>query len=48
MNIFILEDNFIQQARLERLIEEVKIRRSIHSKIVNTFETPVKLLESIC
>lgn len=48
MNIFILEDNFIQQARLERIIEEVKIRRSIHSKMVNTFEKPVQLLESIC
>ncbi|WP_159563843.1 response regulator transcription factor [Streptococcus halichoeri] len=48
MNIFILEDNFIQQAYLEKIIEEVKCKRNIHSKTINTFEKPAQLLESIC
>lgn len=47
MNIFILEDDFVQQAHLEKIIKEIRVQYNLHFKTVETFAKPVQLLESI-
>ncbi|CAM4137803.1 two-component system response regulator [Streptococcus penaeicida] len=47
MNIFILEDDFIQQNRIESIIEEVLEERKISYKYMEAFSSPEKLLDSI-
>ena len=47
MNIFILEDDFVQQAHFEKIIKEIRVQYNLHFKTVETFAKPVQLLESI-
>lgn len=45
MNIFILEDDFIQQNRIEATIEEVLQEQKITVSYMEVFSNPDKLLE---
>ncbi len=47
MNIFILEDDFIQQNRIEATIEEVLQEQKITVSYMEVFSNPDKLLDSI-
>lgn len=47
MNIFILEDNFIQQTRIEAVIEEILKETGINCNRLEIFSNPDKLYDSI-
>lgn len=47
MNIFILEDDFIQQGRIESVIDEILKEQKITKSYMEIFSSPQKLLDSI-
>ncbi|MGT2958400.1 DNA-binding response regulator [Streptococcus bovimastitidis] len=47
MNIFILEDDFIQQGRIETVIDEILKEQKITKSYMEVFSSPQKLLDSI-
>ncbi len=47
MNIFILEDNFIQQTRIESTIEEILAETGINCNQLEIFSNPDKLYDAI-
>lgn len=47
MNIFILEDDFIQQGRIESVIDEILKEQKITKTYMEIFSSPQKLLDSI-
>ncbi|MGT2887995.1 LytTR family DNA-binding domain-containing protein [Streptococcus didelphis] len=47
MNIFILEDDFIQQNRIESVVEEILEEKRINHNLLEVFASPQKLLDSI-
>lgn len=47
MNIFILEDDFIQQTRIESVIESILDENKINCKFMEVFSNPRKLYEAI-
>ncbi|MGT2934122.1 response regulator transcription factor [Streptococcus catagoni] len=47
MNIFILEDDFIQQTRIESVIEEILTEKDISCSRLEIYSNPNKLYESV-
>ncbi|MDR0922563.1 MAG: LytTR family DNA-binding domain-containing protein [Lactobacillales bacterium] len=47
MNIFILEDDFLHQARLEKTIQKIMKKNQWNYRFIEIFEKPQQLLEAI-
>ena len=47
MNIFILEDNFLQQTRIENIVKKILVDNKIEYRHFEVYGKPQQLLEDI-